>query len=144
MTYDSIIRYVQEKFASFFLPSERPPVPRPKPAPENTPVRTTISLPRKLHALATRYAALHPEEDLRDFSDIVSKALVEYAARKHPGLLEQCIAEIRAEPTKSVPLYPDLPAKQLKAAENKRSPYGAPAPAEKQNPTRSRRKPKTA
>lgn len=70
-------------------------MPRPKPEPEDEKIRPTVSLPRKVIEMAERYLALHPEEDLRDFSALVSRALIAYAAQKHPDLLAECIRKIR-------------------------------------------------
>lgn len=70
-------------------------MPRPRPQPEDEKVRTTISLPAKVVAVAEGYRTRHPEENLPDFSAVVARALIDYAARKHPDLLQECIRNIR-------------------------------------------------
>lgn len=71
-------------------------MPRPAPSPENAKVRTTVSLPRKAFEVAEKYREMHPEEDLRDFSALVARALLAYAEKRHPDLLGECIKQIRA------------------------------------------------
>ena len=70
---------------------------RPIPSIEDTKIRTTISLPRKVHALAERYRELHPEENLSDFSAVVAVAIINYASIVEPRLFVEVIAQIKLE-----------------------------------------------
>lgn len=86
---------------------------RPPPQPEDTKVRTTVSLPIKLIEAADAYRAAHPTEDLRDFSAIISRALIDYFERRQPGLLADVIAQIR----KKTENFPDVESATLAVAE---------------------------
>ena len=71
---------------------------RPLPPPEDVRVRPTVSLPKKVVVMAERYRALHPEENIQDFSALVARSLIDYAHRKHPELLRDVVMELRQAP----------------------------------------------
>jgi hypothetical protein len=100
---------------------------KPLPPPEDARVRTTISLKAKIYRMAERYRAMHPEEELDDFSAVVSRALVHLAKANHPELLAQVIEEIRRESATAArdepvqtPKMKPLPARPQPEAQKKK------------------------
>lgn len=73
-------------------------MPRALPSPENTKLRTSISLPARLMAAANIYRHAHPEANFDDFSALIAQALTEYLERHHPGLLAAAVAALRKHP----------------------------------------------
>jgi PAS domain S-box-containing protein len=73
---------------------------KPIPPPEDARKRTTISLKAKVYRLAERYRELHKEEELDDFSAIVSRAILSFVLNRYPDLLEKVSQEIREEAAK--------------------------------------------
>lgn len=106
-------------------------MPRPLPAPENKPERRTVSIRAKVSTAADsfRVAPEHEKERIRDFSDLVERAIEEYVERRHPGLIAQCAKEIRessqtltyAVAAESSANY--TTAKQLPSPTKKRDPH---------------------
>jgi hypothetical protein len=108
---------MQEIIASGPQRSEKVRMARPQPAPENVPVRTTVSLPKKLTAAGERYRSEHPDEEISDFSMLLRRALRDYLDKKHPGLIEEVARELRsdyAQPPKKLQLVADPKARPKK------------------------------
>lgn len=95
-------------------------MPRPTPLPENTKIRTTVSLAARLVAAANAYRVAHPNENLPDFSAVVAEALTEFMEKHHPGLIAAAIDAIRRNPTH----YEAAEQEVLAVAEDKQAPYG--------------------
>jgi len=73
-------------------------MPRPAPKPENSKRRTTISLTRQTYDMANAYLEKHANgERIKDFSDLVARALEKYAEGKEPGLLNEIREKIQVE-----------------------------------------------
>lgn len=71
---------------------------KPLPSPEYVKIRTTVSLPAWVKIAADAYRKGNPLENLKDFSAVVTEALVEYIKIKHPELLKEAIASLRKNP----------------------------------------------
>jgi hypothetical protein len=68
---------------------------KPVPSLPDIKFRTTISVPAVVVIAADRVRELHPEEGLRDFSDQVKRAMIEYVTARQPKILQTVVAEIR-------------------------------------------------
>lgn len=74
-------------------------MPRPKPPFELEPKPSSVSFPRYVKGAGETLIKGRPALMLRDFSDLVNRALAEYIERHHPGLLD----EVRSALAKGYP-----------------------------------------
>lgn len=90
---------MQDKFAASPRRPKGGDMARPKPPVDQRKMRTSVSLQLKLviAADAVRAEPRLAEMNMRDFSDIVARALYEYLERLSPGVVERTAARLRAE-----------------------------------------------
>ncbi len=91
-------------------------MPRPAPTYEDTPITSSASIPRKLREAGAALQKGRPDLALRDFSDLVNRALAEWIEKHYPGLIARVEKELQAE-------IAQQPAPQLAVAEAQ-STYG--------------------
>lgn len=69
---------------------------KPLPQPEDIPARSTWSLPLKVFASGEVFRRKHSKHTIRDFSDLLTRALEEYLNQHHNGLIEDTAKKLRA------------------------------------------------
>jgi hypothetical protein len=69
-------------------------MPRPKPSYAEEPIPGSVSISRKLRVAGARLKARRPVLALRDFSDLLSRALSDYLEAHYPGLIAEVDTEL--------------------------------------------------
>ncbi len=79
-------------------------MPRPPPDFENTPITSSVSLARKLRVAGAQLQARQPALGIRDFSDLITRALSDYIERQYPGLIKEIDQLLRQGATRPAPM----------------------------------------
>ncbi len=76
-----------------------PDMAKPKPPVDERKMRCTVSVANKLVAASDTVRAEQPEQNLKDFSDVVSRALYQYLERLSTGVVARAAANLRTNYT---------------------------------------------
>lgn len=68
---------------------------RPKPRPENTPIRTSISLPLKTHACLL-WLQDHGHAS-KDYSEAIGECVTFFMQQKHGGMMDFVLSQVRID-----------------------------------------------
>ncbi len=115
---------------------------KPKPTVDERKMRCTVSVANKLVGASETVRVDQPEQNLKDFSDVVSRALYQYLERLSPGVVAKTATNLRANymPEERAPLKVAEP-KPAADALTRRASELLNQPAQKRhNPSRVQRK----